>query len=236
MNDVTLIIGLAIGFFAVVFVIAASITRARANTFKQLATQLGLTYRDNHAASFGFAGHGLTRLAMAGLARTTDQQCLAGTALGAHLGHCFNMLQGQRQGRNVKLFDFYYRSGKSQISQTVAVVELPTPISLTWWLEPEGLANKLATAFGGQDIDFQRYPKFSSLFRLRSEQPAQTEAFFDQRLATFFESNPGFTFYFLGDRIVTYRWGRTLPSPKIRQLLESAEKLADLIQSKSQFH
>lgn len=236
MNDVTLIIALAIGFFAVVFIVTAWITRARANTFRTLAAQLGLTYRDNHAAPFGFAGHGLARLAMAGLARTQDQQCLAGTALGSHLGHCFNMVEGQRQGRNVKLFDFYYRSGKSQISQTVAVVELPAPLPLTFWLEPEGLVNKLATAFGGQDIDFQRYPKFSSLFRLRSEQPAETQAFFDQRLATFFESNPGFTYYCLGDRIVTYRWGRTLPSPKIRQLLESAEKLADLIQSESEFH
>lgn len=88
-----------------------------------------------------------------------------------------NVVSGAYGPYTATAFDFSYKqssgSGKSRRTTTYrfGVVALGVPVPLPWvHVEPEGLFDKAAKLFGGQDIELES-EDFNRVYRVRSDDP-----------------------------------------------------------------
>lgn len=100
-------------------------------------------------------------------------------------------------GTQITLFDYQYTtgSGKSRTThyQTVFAAQGPDLALPTFRIDPEiGWVHGLGKVFGLQDINFERYPKFSKLYLLRGDDEAQIRAYFHGGILQWFEQHPGY--------------------------------------------
>jgi hypothetical protein len=118
-----------------------------------LATRLGLEFNPAKDSRFA-SGWGF----LSKLAQGSDR-------------YAFNIMQGDYDGHQVKIFDYHYEtgSGKNKHHHYHTFLMLIVPVSFPQLtIGPEHLLLKIAQAFGFEDIDFES-AEFSSAFCVRSK-------------------------------------------------------------------
>lgn len=139
----------AVAFVAVVIVIARRAQQARIAKLTALARRHGLSF--------------VERLPQPPAPPSlVDQPERSGTFA----------LEGRFEGSEATVFDFTIGSGKTAVTQTVVTLRAEGRAIPSFLLEPEGLLDRIAARFGGQDLDFDDDPAFSKAFRLRGEERA----------------------------------------------------------------
>ncbi len=149
-----------------------------------------------------------------------------------------NVMQGERGDVTATLCDFTYmknmsgRSGRPvYIVQSVAILwndELELP---RFSLHPEGLHDKVASAFGQQDVDFDSHPRFSSRYHLTGGNEQAVRELFSKDVLDYFEAHPGLWVETLHGHVVVYRRGKRVAPKGIRGLLEEALEINALLRN-----
>jgi len=139
-------------------------------------------------------------------------------------------LTGALSGRPVTAFEYRWVTGGGKNSQRhnlhAILWETPNGKLPVFTLGPENLLTRLAAAFGGQDIDFDDSPEFSSAYRLRGEDEAAIRAFLTTDLRQFLTLTPGQRIAAGGTRFLWWRNGR-LPKPEqLEQFLMEGDAVA----------
>jgi len=139
-------------------------------------------------------------------------------------------LTGTASGRPITAFEYRWVTGggKSSHRHNIHALLWETPGGRlpAFTLGPENLLTRLAAVFGGQDIDFDDSPEFSSAYRLRGEDEAAIRAFLTSDLRQFLALTPGQQIAAGGTRFLWWRNGR-LPKPdQLDQFLMEGDALA----------
>ena len=89
-------------------------------------------------------------------------------------------------------------------------------------MRPEGMFDKLGSAMGFQDIDFDTHPEFSKLFVLQSSNEEMVRAFFKPSLLEFFETKKGVSVEAQTGTMFFHRPGRRVKAEQLKDLLSEA--------------
>lgn len=91
-------------------------------------------------------------------------------------------------------------------------------------LSPEGALEKVATALGGQDIDFESHPRFSGMYLLRGDKEARVRELFTAEVMERLEAMPGLYAAGRGPRVALSP-GKKLSGDKLAALVTGAREL-----------
>lgn len=139
--------------------------------------------------------------------------------------------------RNFYIFDFTYQTGSGKNRKThkhtmVAVKDEDRSFP-GFFLRPENVLDKIASAVGFDDIDFPEAPTFSKKFVLKGENEAAVRSFFNPSLIKFFENAPKSTLEANQD-IIVFRQTTGYCSPKkLHGLFEEARKCFEMLSSQN---
>jgi hypothetical protein len=135
-----------------------------------------------------------------------------------------NVILGKTDITSIAIFDYRYTtgSGKNQSThrQTVVAMESESLDLPSFTLRPENLFDRVGSALGFQDIDFDHHPQFSKSFVLKGPNEAAIREFFDAKILDFFADKPGICFEGAKDMFIYYRAGKTQAANDLRKYLE----------------
>jgi hypothetical protein len=137
-----------------------------------------------------------------------------------------NLLQHFSDDPGLALFDYeyYQSSGKSghYVRQTVACLDLEPMQLPEFTLHPESIIDRIAEKFGGQDIDFDQYPGFSSKYRLKSAHESEIRRSFTPAVINWLDQQPNCHLECTGQRIVWYQSGKLVAPDQLEQFVRDA--------------
>lgn len=163
------LVGLPLSLYGVSSLVAAPFERRRAAALRRQAEALRFTLV-RRADDLREPGWG----ALSFFARSVDA-----------------VLSGSSAGTEVALCPYTYQEDKAARSGAIACFRLPRRLP-DFSLAPEGLGDRIASALGGQDVDFPSHPGFSKQYRLRGDESA-LRSLFDPEILSTFERRPGWT-------------------------------------------
>jgi len=137
-----------------------------------------------------------------------------------------NLISGSTDEVQIALFDYKYvtGSGKHQATHTQTVASLQSnqlrvPV---FTMRAESMFDKIGSALGYQDIDFESHPEFSRMFVLKGENEPQIREFFSPEVLEFFETQNGTSVEARPGAIILYRPGKRVKPDQIKDLLSQA--------------
>jgi hypothetical protein len=143
-------------------------------------------------------------------------------------GKLSNLLQRFSDDPELAVFDFeyYQSSGQSghMVRQTVACLDLDPMSMPEFSLHPESVIDRIAVKFGGQDIDFDQYPAFSSKYRLKSPRESEIRRSFTSSVITWLEQQPTCHLECTGRRIIWYESGKLIGPEQMEQFVRAARE------------
>ena len=204
--DAVLIIGGIIVVVVLAIVTAVVMEKRRREGLRRVADELGLDFQEKLP---GPPGPGLGRLHLFNVGHTRRAK---------------NALSGRYGNADVVLFDYRYSTGHGKHRrthhQTVAAFRLPEARLPLFALRPENVFHKIGSALGYQDIDFDRFPDFSSSYLLRGENEPAVRELFNDNLLMFFENRTGLCVEGGDDWLVVYRSRRRLGPQRVSAVLD----------------
>ena len=137
-----------------------------------------------------------------------------------------NVIQGDSGEVKIAIFDYKYTTGSGKNShthqQTVASIQSPELVCPDFRMRPEGFFDKIGSALGFQDIDFESHPKYSQLFVLQSSDEAAIRKYFSPPVLEFFETKPGICVEAESGTMFFYQAGRRVKPAEVKDLLSQA--------------
>jgi MFS superfamily sulfate permease-like transporter len=125
-------------------------------------------------------------------------------------------------------------SMKAQISQITALsisnLHLGIPI---FKLSEEELIDKIMEKAFINDIDFDEYPRFSKIYKLKGLNEVEVRKFFTKDIIEFFEQNEVYQIESLGAELIIYKPKNILTPEEIIRLLEYGKNLIKTIQNRT---
>lgn len=97
-------------------------------------------------------------------------------------------------------------------------------------LYPEGVLRKLDSLIGGQDIDFNDHPAFSSKYVLQSDHEKFIRTFFDNEILNLFAENPGWWIQSRRNGMMIYKKGRYCSGKDAVNAIELALQILPLFE------
>ena len=186
-----LIIG-GVGLTGYLIYLGVQAEKRRKEALKLACQMMGFAWEDEAPA------HSLGEFALFGQGRSAKLKHLARRELG---------------GRAATLGEYSYviSTGKSShtVRQTVAVFTGGDSGLPDFELSPENMFHKLATVFGYQDIDFERFPEFSKRYLLRGRDEEAVRRSFTPDVMMLLEGQPGWTVQSKNGRLLVFRAGKT---------------------------
>ena len=94
-----------------------------------------------------------------------------------------------------------------------------------------GRANfdKIGSAFGGQDIDFDENSEFSRRHRLRGEDEVAVRSLFGPALRQHLAMDPGWSLEGAGEWLIAYRKRKRVAPDELATFAEHARRFSELI-------
>jgi hypothetical protein len=134
-----------------------------------------------------------------------------------------NLVKGESDGCRIMLFDYQCTagSGPSSTTQNETILLMQSgKLSLpSFQLYPENIFNRIFSALGKQDINFQSRPEFSNSYVLRGDAGDEVRnAFTDQALA-YFANHKGLNVEGIGRHILLYRYNTLVKPEDIQSFL-----------------
>ena len=144
-----------------------------------------------------------------------------------------NLMYREVDEVNTTVFDFIYSMGtdKHRTTHVQSVVHLE-PIDQSFpdfSLWPEGPFDKLFSAFGYQDIDFGQRPDFSRKYILRGKDEPAIRQTFNDRLLSFYESEPGLFTDAVDNQLFVYRAQQRLEPGEIESFVDLGKQILTLM-------
>jgi hypothetical protein len=116
-----------------------------------------------------------------------------------------HLMQKNIESADVAIFDRVTGGGQSEEVLTTVVLFESTLLSLPYFLlRPEGMFDKVESAFGDQDIDFEGFPNFSRQYLLRGQEE-QVRNVFNSNVLSYFDNDPGWTLEGFETQLLVYR-------------------------------
>jgi hypothetical protein len=135
-----------------------------------------------------------------------------------------NVLQGKFNLVPVTVMDYKYTTGGGKSShtwtQTVLVFDSDKLQLPRFLLRPENLFDKIESAFGYKDINFDTAPVFSEKYLLRGENEAAVRSAFNAGILQYYEQHPGLSTEADGKKLIFYRTSKVVPPDKIQAFLQ----------------
>ncbi len=137
-----------------------------------------------------------------------------------------NLIQGDSGEVKIAIFDYQYTTGNGKNSHThrlsIAALESTNLICPDFTMRPEGMFDRIGSALGFQDIDFDTHPNFSDMFVLKSSDEQAVRDYFKPRLLEFFESKKGISVEAQRGIMFFYRAGHRVKPEELKNLLSDA--------------
>jgi len=148
----------------------------------------------------------------------------------------YNIMQKQDEWMEdrIKIFDYQYETGHSNSRRTVAqTVFLMRSKNLglpQFVMKPETIFNKLGNYFGmQQDIDFERFPKFSGNYLLQGEDEEYIRFKMTDEILHFFSRERGWHLEGVNYYLILYKENHRLKANSIPQLYERGMGLFNIL-------
>lgn len=203
-----IIIGGMIAFAVIAILYSQYLAKKRREDMQETAESMGLTFYPNGDATL------LSRL---------SQFKLFSQGRGRKMR---NLIQGDSGEVKIAIFDYQYTTGNGKNSQThrQSVVSLQSAelVCPDFSMRPEGMFDKIGSALGFQDIDFESHPNFSKSFVLQSSNEKAIREYFTPALLEFFESKPGISVEAQSGTLFFYRTRKTVKPGEIKDNLAQA--------------
>jgi hypothetical protein len=137
-----------------------------------------------------------------------------------------NLIQGDSGEVKIAIFDYIYKTGSGDKQAThrvtVALLQSNQLQCPDFTMRPEGVFDKIGSALGFQDIDFDSHPEFSNLFVLQGSNEEAVRKFFTPRLLEFFQSKPGISVEAIPGMMFFYRSRHRVKPAELKELLSQA--------------
>lgn len=137
-----------------------------------------------------------------------------------------NLVHGDSGEVQIAIFDYQYTTGSGKQTQThrqsVAVLQSPQINCPDFSMRPENFFDKIGSALGFQDIDFEDHPAFSKMFVLQGSNEAAIRAFMKKTLLDYFTSKPGISVEAQAGMMFFYRPGKRTKPAELKDLLADA--------------
>jgi hypothetical protein len=175
------------------------------------------------------------------LASESDAAALQSSLSGFHLfsqGHSrklIGLIQGVARSVPVSMFDYRYfiSSGNKNNrirEQTVVCFELAGAALPAFALRPETVWSKMGAWLGGQDIDFESAPDFSSRYVLQGTDEAAVRRLFADRVLAFYAARSGLCTEGGGDRLLFYRADKRVKPEALSAFMDEGLEVLALFQ------
>lgn len=136
-------------------------------------------------------------------------------------------------GKQFKIFDIHYSEGefitKADVKTTMLNIKVNKVIP-KFTLDREGFLERIYGLAGFKDIPIENHTDFSTRFYLLGENTAQIQAFFNDDLVRFFESNPYYHVESDGKSLLVFRPDRIAGIKEIKVLIDFGKRLHDVLQ------
>jgi hypothetical protein len=140
-----------------------------------------------------------------------------------------NVMSGQAQDRDLRLFDYQYTTGSGKNShtwrQTVALFPRAGERLPDFLLAPENVFHKIGQVFGYQDIDFDTSPEFSSHYLLRGPDEMAIRSAFSADALAYFGQHQGWHVEVKDHTIGIYRSGKRAKPEDLPTFLAEAQEV-----------
>ncbi len=175
------------------------------------------------------------------LASESDAAALKSSLSDFHLfkqGHSrrlSSLIQGVARDVPVSLFDYRYfissgNNNNRSREQTAICFELAGAGLPAFALRPETVWSKMGAALGGQDIDFEGAPDFSSRYVLQGTDEAAVRSLFADRVLAFYAARPGLCTEGGGDRLLVYRADKRVKPEALGAFMDEGLEVLALFQ------
>jgi hypothetical protein len=135
-----------------------------------------------------------------------------------------NVILGKTDIASIAIFDYQYTTGsgknQSTFNQTVVAMESESLKLPNFTMRPENFFDRVGSALGFQDIDFDNHSRFSELFVLKGGDETAIREFFDTKILDFFADRPGICFEGGNEMFIYYRGGKRQAVDGLRSYLE----------------
>ena len=138
-----------------------------------------------------------------------------------------NLISGDAGDVKISIFDYHYTTGGGKstrtVIQTVVALESEHITAPAFSMRQQNaIMDRIGKFFGGQDIDFEGFPKFSEMFVLKGPNEAAIRKFFTPSLLTYFETKVGHSVEGAHGKMILYIAGNRTDPESIKDLLASA--------------
>ena len=148
-----------------------------------------------------------------------------------------NLIQGDSGEVKIAIFDYQYTTGSGKNSntyhQSVVVLQSPDLVCPDFTMRPENMFDKIGSALGFQDIDFESHPNFSNSFVLQSSSETAIREYFTPTLIEFFESRPGICVEAQNGTLFFYRTRERVKPHEIKDNLAQAYEIFGVMTDRS---
>lgn len=137
-----------------------------------------------------------------------------------------NVIMGDSGEVKIAILDYQYTTGSGKNSSThmmtIASIQSDQLHCPPFTMRTEGMFDKIGSALGFQDIDFDEYPEFSRMFVLQSPDETGTRNFFQEALIRFFENKKGISVEAESGMMFFYRPRKRVKPAELKDLLSEA--------------
>jgi len=149
-----------------------------------------------------------------------------------------NLIQGDSGEVKIAIFDYQYTTGggKNQQTHLQSVVALQSSqlICPDFTMRPESMFDKIGSALGFQDIDFESHELFSKSFVLQGSNEEAIRKYFDQSVLDFFAAKPGISVEAQTGTLFFYRARKRIRPEEIKDNLAQAYEVFGMMVDRSE--
>ena len=137
-----------------------------------------------------------------------------------------NLIEGDSGDVKISIFDYRFVTGSGKHStthlQTIIALQSEQLRCPEFTMRPEGFFDKIGSAMGFQDIDFDSHPTFSKMFVLKGPEEAAIRSYFAPTVLEFFENHPQDSIEARNDTMFFYRARKLRKPEELKELLSQA--------------
>lgn len=137
-----------------------------------------------------------------------------------------NLIEGDSGDVKISIFDYYFVTGSGKNSrhhhQTVIALQSHLLSCPEFAMRPQGFLDKIGSAMGFQDIDFDTHPDFSQQFVLQGPEEAAIRSYFAPTVLEYFEGHAGNSIEGYGQTMFFYRSNVRRKPEELKDMLSEA--------------
>ncbi|MFT5302848.1 MAG: hypothetical protein ACI87E_003077 [Mariniblastus sp.] len=144
-----------------------------------------------------------------------------------------NLIQGDSGEVSIAIFDYQYTTGSGKQShthvQSVVALQSNEIVCPDFTMRPESMFDRVGSALGFQDIDFDSHPEFSKRFVLKGSNEPAIREFFTQIVLDFFAAQPGISVEAQSGSLFFYRSGKKIKPDEVKDNLGQAYEVFGML-------